>query len=245
MRYASAISNTPGDHARLRYWSRSSGSTSSTWLPRPPISSDRFGEKAWSATVQHRQGVLRLISELDQDVELLAELAEQNTRATARIRAGATEDLDYAALGYTIHNLYSLLENYALRIAKTFENEIDDSRWHRDLINRMTLEVATVRPAVWSRELARHVDELRRFRHAFRHVYDSSLDPDKTYARAETRSVGCFRGPGGARHTRREASRSRGGARVVDHAAAGPAVGRRFGLISVNGYCAFSTDFAP
>jgi len=129
--------------------------------------------------VQHRQGVLRLISELDQDLELLAELAEQNTRATARILAGATEDLDFAALGYTIHNLYSLLENYALRIAKTFENEIDASRWHRDLINRMTLEIATVRPAVWSRELARHVDELRRFRHAFRHVYDTSLDPDK------------------------------------------------------------------
>ena len=57
----------------------------------------------------------------------------------------------------------------------------------------------------------------------------------QAYARAETRSVGCFRGPGGARHTRREASRSRGAARVVDHAAADPAVGRRFGLISVNG----------
>ena len=25
----------------------------------------------------------------------------------------------------------------------------------------------------------RHIDELRRFRHAFRHAYDSPLDPDK------------------------------------------------------------------
>ena len=148
--------------------------------------------------MQHKEGVLlRLISELDQDLDLLAELAEQNTRATARIRSGATEDLDYAALGYSIHNLHSLLENYALRIAKTFENEIDFAR------------------------------------------------SGQAYARAETRSVGCFRGPGRARHTRREASRSRGGARVVDHAAAGPSLGRRFGLISVDAYCAFLTDFAP
>ena len=54
--------------------------------------------------------LLRPISELDQDLDLLAELAEQNTRATARIRSGATQALDYAALGYTIRNLYSLLE---------------------------------------------------------------------------------------------------------------------------------------
>ena len=126
-----------------------------------------------------RQEVLRLVSELQQDMDVLAELEEQNTRALGRIEAGATDALDYAALGYTIHNLYSLLESYALRVAKTFENGIDEEEWHRELVKRMTLEIPTVRPAVWRRELARHIDELRRFRHAFRHVYESRLDPDK------------------------------------------------------------------
>ena len=126
-----------------------------------------------------RGEILRLISELKQDMELLAELAGQNTRAIARIYAGATDHLDYAALGYTIHNLFSPIENYALRIAKVFENQIDEKTWHRELVKRMTLEITTIRPAVWNRELARHIDELRRFRHAFRHIYDSTLDPDK------------------------------------------------------------------
>ena len=123
--------------------------------------------------------IFRLISELKQDAELLRELAEQNERALNRIYEGEADDLDYAALGYTIHNIYSLLENYALRIAKVFENEIGDSSWHRELIKRMTLDIEAVRPLVWDRKLAGHIDELRRFRHAFRHIYDTKLDPEK------------------------------------------------------------------
>ena len=129
--------------------------------------------------MQSKHEIVSLVSELEQDMELLPELVGQNARAIARIEAGAIDTLDYAALGYTIHNIYSLIENYALRIAKAFENQIGDSTWHRELVSRMTLDIPTLRPAVWSRQLGRHIDELRRFRHAFRHVYDSSLDPDR------------------------------------------------------------------
>lgn len=126
-----------------------------------------------------REEILRLSSELTQEMDLLPDLVSQNERALDRIAAGSTDNLDYAALGYTIHNLYSLTENYALRIAKTFENQMDDDARHRDLVRRMTLDIPTIRPAVWGRDLARHIDELRRFRHAFRHIYDTKLDPDK------------------------------------------------------------------
>jgi hypothetical protein len=92
---------------------------------------------------------------------------------------GVTEEYDHAALGYSIHNLYNALENYALRIAKTFENHLDEGSRHRELVKRMTMEIPQVRPRVWPLEVARHVDELRRFRHAFRHIYDSGLDSAK------------------------------------------------------------------
>ena len=123
--------------------------------------------------------ILRLCAELDSDIELLKSLEAQNSRALKRIEQGANDELDYAALGYTLHNLYSLIENYALRIAKTFENSVDEASWHRELIRRMTLEIPEIRPQVWSRELFHDIDELRRFRHAFRHIYDSRLEPDK------------------------------------------------------------------
>jgi hypothetical protein len=129
--------------------------------------------------VPSRSEIYQLIAELNADIESLYRLKEQNEKAVGRVYAGATDELDYAALGYTIHNLYSLLENYALRIAKIFENELSERGWHRDLVHRMTLHIPETRPRVWSRELGRHIDELRRFRHAFRHIYDSPLDERK------------------------------------------------------------------
>ena len=95
-----------------------------------------------------RRDLERLRAELDADQTVLADLLEQNRRAVGRVEAGARDTLDYAALGYTIHNLYSLLENYALRIAKTFENQLESTSWHSDLVRRMTLEIRGVRPAV-------------------------------------------------------------------------------------------------
>ncbi|MGB9887889.1 MAG: hypothetical protein ACPLRW_12990, partial [Moorellales bacterium] len=44
-------------------------------------------------------------------------------------------------------------------------------RWHKQLLNRMTLEVPEVRPPVISKDLARTLDEYLRFRHVFRNVY--------------------------------------------------------------------------
>ena len=86
-------------------------------------------------------------------------------------------DLDSAALGYTIHNIYNLLENYFLRISKFFENSLDPLSWNRDLIEHMRLDIDGVRPALLNRDLAARIDELRSFRHVFRNIYQSELDP--------------------------------------------------------------------
>ncbi len=77
-------------------------------------------------------------------------LLAENARAWKRILAGATDSLDYAALAYTLHNVYCLLENYLLRIAKFFENNLDPETWHRDLVRRMAVD-GTQRPCPFSR----------------------------------------------------------------------------------------------
>ena len=61
-----------------------------------------------------------LLAELDADVAGLDELVETNARAAGRVRSGAGDDLDWAALGYTIHNIYNALESYFLRVSKFF-----------------------------------------------------------------------------------------------------------------------------
>lgn len=53
----------------------------------------------------------------------------------------SADEYDFAALGYTIQNLYNAFESYFLRIAKFFENKLDEREWHKSLVHRMTLSV--------------------------------------------------------------------------------------------------------
>ncbi len=120
-----------------------------------------------------------LIAELEGDLAALPELLASNHKSMERIGAGATDDLDYAALGYTLHNLYNLIENSFFRIAKHFENELGSEGWHKELLHRMTLFIEGIRPRVIDRPTAEQIDELRAFRYVFRNMYRKSLDPEK------------------------------------------------------------------
>ena len=75
---------------------------------------------------------------------------------------------------------FNVIEQMSLRVAKAFENNIDDERgWHAQLIRRMTLDITGMRPALFPRSLAPALDELRSFRHMFVHAYDLEIDPEK------------------------------------------------------------------
>ena len=83
------------------------------------------------------------------------------------------------SLAYQLHNLYSAFEQLFEEVARFFENRIDEARYHADLIRRMQLEIRGIRPALLSEATASALDELRRFRHLFRHAYATDLDPAK------------------------------------------------------------------
>ena len=84
------------------------------------------------------------------------------------------------SLAYQLHNLYCAYEDLFKIVAEYFENQIEDeTRWHQELLWRMTLSIEGVRPALLSRESFRLLDSLRAFRHFFRHAYTYELDPRK------------------------------------------------------------------
>ncbi len=120
-----------------------------------------------------------MIAELHGDTEVLGDLAETNLKADGRIRHGATDELDWAALAYTIHNIYNALESYFLRVSRFFENDLPPSVWHRELVERMTIEIEDLRPRLLDRSLAQDIHELRAFRHMFRNLYGTRLNPDR------------------------------------------------------------------
>jgi hypothetical protein len=130
--------------------------------------------------MQHRKTDFeRLVAELEADALDLHGLVVENSRALARIQLGANDSLDWAALGYTIHNIYGVIENYCLRIAKFFENGIAQDRWHKELLRRMTLSIGDLRPALLDNEALFLIDELRSFRQLFRNLYARPLDPER------------------------------------------------------------------
>jgi hypothetical protein len=86
------------------------------------------------------------------------------------------------SLAYQLHNLYCAFEDLFRIVAKFFENNIEDeSRFHIQLLQRMTLDIEGVRPALISRHLFTALNELRAFRHAFRHAYSHDIDVDKLH----------------------------------------------------------------
>ena len=121
----------------------------------------------------------RLIAELQNDAHQVKQRSATNNRAVDRIAAGADDYLDYAALGYTIHNIYAVMENACLRVAKFFENNVSDPSWHKELLERMKLTIEGVRPAFLDEETYLLLDELRAFRHVFCNLYARPIDRER------------------------------------------------------------------
>lgn len=84
------------------------------------------------------------------------------------------------SVGYQLHNLYCAFEDLFKIIAETFENHIQDkSKYHQELLKRMAISIEGVRPSLLSQECFPLLDNLRSFRHLFRHAYSYELDERK------------------------------------------------------------------
>jgi hypothetical protein len=122
---------------------------------------------------------LRAVLEAD-----LASIA-QLTESLRGLGNGPLGEPEAIAAGYYLHNLYNALENSFDQISRTFENHVKDlSRWHQELLHKMFLDMPPLRPAVLPSGAKPLLDDLRGFRHRFRHSYDYPLDAAKVAALA-------------------------------------------------------------
>jgi hypothetical protein len=84
---------------------------------------------------------------------------------------------DLIVVAYRLHSIYTAIENIFRNIANAFENQVSQESWHREVLQRMRLDLTPLRPAVIDAEAYEKLDELRRFRHVFRTMYGLDLDP--------------------------------------------------------------------
>ena len=73
-------------------------------------------------------------------------------------------------------SFYTCLETAFLRISQFFENALDDTRWHEQLLRAMTWTVPGVRERVISDATCAALSELRRFRHFKRYYFAFDYD---------------------------------------------------------------------
>ncbi len=125
------------------------------------------------------------------EVEILVAEIQKNLEVADRLRnfIDATELHELVMLGKTpatalmmasmVENYYTCLETMFLRISQSFENHLDEKRWHQTLLDRMTLQVPTIRERVLSDESRRDLGELLKFRHFKRYYFEFEYDWDR------------------------------------------------------------------
>ena len=111
------------------------------------------------------------------DLETIDELYE--SLGTPALSAADSEETRIV-IAYRLHSLYAAFANAFRNIAAAFENQLDDrAGWHRELLQRMKLDLTPIRPAVIDGEAYARLDEMLRFRHFFRTAYGVPLDPER------------------------------------------------------------------
>lgn len=120
-------------------------------------------------------GLITLQAEVTDDVRAATEAP---TLVGLRLAQGGDSGLENCA--YQLARTFNIIEQMGLRIARAFENHIDDERgWHAELVHRLSIAVPGVRPALCEPEIIPPLRDLRGFRHVVAHAYDLQLEIDR------------------------------------------------------------------
>jgi hypothetical protein len=74
---------------------------------------------------------------------------------------------------------YTIIETLFFRISQHFENSLSKSEWHKELLEKMRLEIPGVRKAAISDTTYEVCLELLRFRHFRRYYFELDYDWDR------------------------------------------------------------------
>lgn len=103
------------------------------------------------------------------------------------IEVAAPETMHVRALGSVLHDYYTGVERILKRILEQVDRDVPDGNaWHREVLERTTLQVRGTRPPVLDDTLAEDLGELLGFRHVFRNVYGPELRWGRLRELAET-----------------------------------------------------------
>ena len=116
-----------------------------------------------------------LAADLDYELAQLDALVRELAELRARMPDPPTS-VELRAAGSILHDFYSGVERMFQRIATAVDQDLPGgSNWHIELLNRMSYDIPTVRPAVITADLRQRLSDYLRFRHLFRNIYGRDL----------------------------------------------------------------------
>ena len=119
--------------------------------------------------------LLALAAELDAALPVLDRINRFYDRFQQR--SAARQSTENAIIVSDVFvSFYTCIETAFLRISQFFENALDDSRWHEQLLRAMTRTIPSVRERVISDASYTSLSEIRWFRHFKRYYF--SFDHD-------------------------------------------------------------------
>jgi hypothetical protein len=120
-----------------------------------------------------------LLAEISTARGLLRQLAEEIEDVRQRHPADVPREA-LALLAVDLHSYYTKLESLLERILVSFEGQVPRGESaHVGVLRVAALAVPGIRPAILGDPLREGLDELRKFRHFFRHAYALDLRADK------------------------------------------------------------------
>ena len=124
--------------------------------------------------------ILVFLAEFDFQVEQIRGIYETLRKKVPLVDKQPVSQESVESAGYWLHNLYSAYEDLFKMVAGFWENSlIVDGEFHAQLLKRMLLNIKDVRPALLSETAYKILNELRGFRHVFRHTYSYGLDEER------------------------------------------------------------------
>jgi hypothetical protein len=114
---------------------------------------------------------------IEKTLELLSGLLLKLERFEKELvpKIGKTEDSVLIPV-QVLENGYTAIETMFMRISQAFENNLEQNRWHSDLLEKMTIEIKKARPRVISETTYGKLAELLRFRHFKRYYFEMNYD---------------------------------------------------------------------
>lgn len=119
----------------------------------------------------------RLSAELRVETSRVGRTVAEAESAAEVLRTNPTRLAVYGSAAL-LETFYTGVEKSLLRVAAVLEDVPEGPGWHRELLERMAIDVPKVRPAVLTEDAARKLEHYLAFRHRFRNLYLFDLRSD-------------------------------------------------------------------